>query len=120
MRKRKADWLYDEPRKRTKLSRFVSRTSTPGLVPSCAEGGVLGILPGIIGCIQANEVVKIILGIGRTLSGRMLSYDALSMTFREFKLQRNPSTPAITELIDYQQFCGFGSIEEESVEPFLA
>ena len=61
----------------------LSRTTTTGLVPSCAEGGVLGVLPGVIGCIQANEVIKIILGIGQTLSGRMLSYDALRMSFRD-------------------------------------
>ncbi|MEN9225603.1 MAG: molybdopterin-synthase adenylyltransferase MoeB [Thermostichus sp. HHBFW_bins_43] len=78
----------------------------PGLVPSCAEGGVLGILPGIIGVIQATETVKILLGIGNTLSGRLLLYDALKMTFRELKLRKNPATPPITELIDYEQFCG--------------
>lgn len=78
----------------------------PGLVPSCAEGGVLGILPGIIGVIQATETVKILMGIGTTLSGRLLLYDALKMSFRELKLRRNPATPPITELIDYEQFCG--------------
>ena len=118
LRKQKADWLYDEAAKGPNYRDLYPEPPPPGLVPSCAEGGVLGILPGIIGCIQANEVVKIILGIGRTLSGRMLSYDALSMSFREFKLQRNPSTPAITELIDYQQFCGFSSVEEQTAEPF--
>ncbi|MCB9383643.1 MAG: molybdopterin-synthase adenylyltransferase MoeB [Bryobacterales bacterium] len=84
----------------------------PGLVPSCAEGGVLGILPGIIGVIQATEAVKIILGKGETLSGRLLLYDSLGMKFRELKLRRNPECPVcgdhptVTELIDYQQFCG--------------
>ena len=78
----------------------------PGLVPSCAEGGVLGVLPGIIGCIQATETLKILLGRGHTLSGRLLLFDALSMEFRELKLKRNPATKTITELIDYQQFCG--------------
>ena len=84
----------------------------PGLVPSCAEGGVLGILPGIIGVIQATEVVKLLLGIGATLKGRLLLYDALNMKFRELKLRRNPECPicgdhrTITKLIDYQQFCG--------------
>jgi adenylyltransferase/sulfurtransferase len=78
----------------------------PGLVPSCAEGGVLGILPGIIGVIQATETVKILLGVGNTLSGRLLLYDALKMSFRELKLRKNPATPPITELIDYEQFCG--------------
>lgn len=78
----------------------------PGLVPSCAEGGVLGILPGIIGVIQATETVKIILGKGETLSGRLLLYDALNLKFREFKLRKDPNRKPITELIDYQQFCG--------------
>jgi adenylyltransferase/sulfurtransferase len=84
----------------------------PGLVPSCAEGGVLGILPGIIGLIQATEAVKLILGVGETLVGRLVLYDALAMRFRELKLRRNPECPAcgdhptITKLIDYQEFCG--------------
>ncbi|MEM9157310.1 MAG: molybdopterin-synthase adenylyltransferase MoeB [Cyanobacteria bacterium J06642_2] len=78
----------------------------PGLVPSCAEGGVLGILPGLIGVIQATETVKILLGKGTTLNGRLLLYDALNMKFRELKLRKNPETPPITELIDYEQFCG--------------
>jgi adenylyltransferase/sulfurtransferase len=84
----------------------------PGLVPSCAEGGVLGILPGMIGIAQATEVVKLILGVGEPLVGRLLLYDALAMRFRELKLRRNPECPVcgdhptIKELIDYQQFCG--------------
>ena len=78
----------------------------PGLVPSCAEGGVLGILPGIIGLIQATETVKIVTGLGKTLSGRLLLYDALQMTFRELKLRPNPVRPVIEKLIDYEQFCG--------------
>src|ERR1700674_323598 len=84
----------------------------PGLVPSCAEGGVLGILPGVIGLIQATETVKLILGIGQTLVGRLLLYDALGMKFRELKLRKNPECPVcgdhrtITQLIDYNQFCG--------------
>ncbi|HIK05891.1 MAG TPA: molybdopterin-synthase adenylyltransferase MoeB [Trichormus sp. M33_DOE_039] len=78
----------------------------PGLVPSCAEGGVLGILPGIIGVIQATETVKIILGNGNTLSGRLLLYNALDMKFRELKLRPNPVRPVIEKLIDYEQFCG--------------
>lgn len=84
----------------------------PGLVPSCAEGGVLGILPGVVGLIQATEVVKLILGVGETLKGRLLLYDALNMKFRELKLRKNPECPAcgthptVTKLIDYQQFCG--------------
>ena len=84
----------------------------PGLVPSCAEGGVLGVLPGVIGLIQATETVKLILGIGEPLVGRLLLYDALSMRFRELKLRRDPECPmcgdrpVIFKLIDYQQFCG--------------
>jgi len=78
----------------------------PGLVPSCAEGGVLGVLCGIIGTIQATEVVKIIIGKGTTLSGRLMLYDALEMKFRELKLRPNPVRPAIEKLIDYEQFCG--------------
>ena len=84
----------------------------PGLVPSCAEGGVLGILPGAIGVIQATEAVKLILGAGEPLVGRLMLYDALAMRFRELKLRRNPECPVcgdhptITQLIDYHQFCG--------------
>jgi sulfur-carrier protein adenylyltransferase/sulfurtransferase len=84
----------------------------PGLVPSCAEGGVLGILPGLIGMVQATEAVKIILGQGTTLKGRLLLYDALNMSFRELKLRRDPNCPVcgdhptVTKLIDYQEFCG--------------
>jgi molybdopterin/thiamine biosynthesis adenylyltransferase/rhodanese-related sulfurtransferase/molybdopterin converting factor small subunit len=89
-----------------------SEPPPPGLVPSCAEGGVLGILPGTIGLIQATETVKLILGIGEPLVGRLLLYDALAMRFRELKLRRNIECPicgdhpTIHELIDYQQFCG--------------
>ncbi|EKV03274.1 dinucleotide-utilizing enzyme possibly involved in molybdopterin or thiamin biosynthesis [Leptolyngbya sp. PCC 7375] len=78
----------------------------PGLVPSCAEGGVIGILPGMIGVIQATETIKIILGEGNTLSGRLLLYNSLDMTFRELKLRPNPVRPVIEKLIDYEQFCG--------------
>jgi adenylyltransferase/sulfurtransferase len=84
----------------------------PGLVPSCAEGGVLGILPGIIGLVQATEVVKLALGIGETLVGRLMLYDALSMRFREMRIRKNPEcpvcgeNPTIKSLIDYDQFCG--------------
>ena len=84
----------------------------PGLVPSCAEGGVLGVLPGIIGSIQALETIKLILGRGQTLIGRLLLFDALSLKFREVKLRKNPDCPVcgahptVTKLIDYEQFCG--------------
>src|SRR5215204_4623269 len=84
----------------------------PGLVPSCAEGGVLGVLPGIIGVIQATEAIKVILGIGEPLVGRFLIYDALKMRFRELKLKKDADCPVcgthptVTELIDYEQFCG--------------
>ena len=84
----------------------------PGLVPSCAEGGVLGILPGLVGVIQATEVIKLILGKGEPLIGRLLLVDALNMRFRQLKLRKNPecpvcgTNPTVTKLIDYQQFCG--------------
>ena len=84
----------------------------PGLVPSCAEGGVLGVLPGSIGVIQATEAVKLIMGIGEPLIGRFLIYDALRMKFRELKLRKDPACPVcgkhptVTRLIDYEQFCG--------------
>jgi adenylyltransferase/sulfurtransferase len=84
----------------------------PGLVPSCAEGGVLGILPGLVGVIQATEVIKLILGKGDPLIGRLLLVDALGMRFRELKLRKNPAcpvcgeNPTVNELIDYQHFCG--------------
>lgn len=78
----------------------------PGMVPSCAEGGVLGVLPGIIGTIQATETIKIILGAPNTLSGRLLLFNAWEMKFRELKLRPNPVRPVIEKLIDYQEFCG--------------
>jgi sulfur-carrier protein adenylyltransferase/sulfurtransferase len=84
----------------------------PGLVPSCAEGGVLGILPGLVGVIQATEVIKLILGQGDPLIGRLLLVDSLGMRFRELKLRKNPDCPVcgthptVTALIDYEQFCG--------------
>ena len=80
----------------------------PGMVPSCAEGGVVGVLPGIIGVIQATEALKIITGIGTTLSGRLLLFDALQMKFRELKLRPSAERPVIEKLIDYQEFCGVG------------
>ena len=87
----------------------------PGLVPSCAEGGVLGVLPGIIGSIQAMEAIKVALGRGETLIGRLLLFDALKLRFRELKLKKDPdcpicgTNPSVTELIDYEAFCGIGS-----------
>jgi len=78
----------------------------PGMVPSCAEGGVLGVLCGVVGSIQATEAIKIILGQGTTLSGRLLLYNALDMTFRQLKLRPNPVRPVIEKLIDYEEFCG--------------
>lgn len=93
----------------------------PGLVPSCAEGGVLGILPGMIGVIQANEAVKLIIGQGDPLIGRLLLYDALGMKFREMKLKKDPTcplcgeNPTVTELIDYEHFCGIGTEEDQIV-----
>lgn len=92
----------------------------PGLVPSCAEGGVLGVLPGIIGVIQAIEAVKLILGEGKPLVGRLVLFDALAMSFKEMKLRRNPKCPicsdqpTITKLIDYEHFCGITPPETHS------
>ncbi len=98
----------------------------PGMVPSCAEGGVLGVLPGIIGVMQAIEAIKLIMGIGESLTGRLVHFDALKMKFKEYKLRRDPKCPVcgdcptITELIDYDQFCGIpqaaaAEAEEEPV-----
>jgi len=87
----------------------------PGLVPSCAEGGVLGVLPGIIGSIQAMETIKLVLGVGEPLIGRLVLFDALKLQFRELKLEKDPdcpvcgSHPTVTELIDYEAFCGIGA-----------
>jgi adenylyltransferase/sulfurtransferase len=86
----------------------------PGLVPSCAEGGVIGVLPGIIGSLQANEVLKVIAGIGEPLSGRLFLFDALSFTTRTLKISPHPETPKITELIDYQTFCGIGPHSDQT------
>ncbi|PMB17642.1 molybdenum cofactor biosynthesis protein MoeB [Fischerella thermalis CCMEE 5205] len=88
----------------------------PGMVPSCAEGGVLGILPGIIGVIQATETVKIIMRQGNSLSGRLLLYNALEMKFRELKLRPNPVRPVIEKLIDYEQFCGIPQAQAEEAK----
>jgi sulfur-carrier protein adenylyltransferase/sulfurtransferase len=106
----------------------------PGLVPSCAEGGVLGVLPGVIGTIQATESIKLILGAGSTLVGRLLLYDAWGMRFRELKLRRDPACPVcgdhptIKQLIDYEEFCGVkpvpvaagASVPETTVEELKA
>jgi adenylyltransferase/sulfurtransferase len=92
----------------------------PGMVPSCAEGGVLGVLPGIIGCIQATEILKLALGKGTSLIGRLMLFNALDMKFRELKLRKDPKcplcgpNPSVTELIDYEMFCG---IQPEPVNP---
>jgi adenylyltransferase/sulfurtransferase len=95
----------------------------PGAVPSCAEGGVLGILPGSIAMVQATETVKLLTGIGTPLTGRLVLYDALSMEWNEFRLQKDPEcpvcgeNPTVTELIDYDGFCGLPSAEERRSEP---
>lgn len=97
----------------------------PGLVPSCAEGGVLGILPGIVGLLQANEVIKLILGKGETLVGRLLLFDALGMKFKELKLRKDKNcpicgdNPTIKELVDYEQFCGIVPEGESQVDEAL-
>jgi adenylyltransferase/sulfurtransferase len=104
--------LYEEP-------------PPPGLVPSCAEGGVLGILPGLVGVLQATEVIKLILGAGDPLIGRLLLVDTLSMKFRELKLRKNPDCvicgahPTVTSLIDYEAFCGVGPAPDETSTPGL-
>lgn len=96
----------------------------PGMVPSCAEGGVLGILPGIVGCMQANEAVKLLLGRGEPLIGRLILFDAMRMRFREFKLRKDPDCPicgpkrTIRELIDYHQFCGVHPEQEVGATEF--
>ncbi|MDR2392477.1 MAG: molybdopterin-synthase adenylyltransferase MoeB [Planctomycetota bacterium] len=102
---------------------FFAEPPPPGLVPSCGEGGVLGVLPGIVGCIQAAETIKLLLGGGDSLSGRLLLLDAWKMRFRELRLRRNPNCPAcgdepaIRELIDYRAFCGMkGEAEPIPVE----
>ena len=93
----------------------------PGMVPNCAEAGVLGALTGLVGSIQATEALKLILGIGESLSSRLILIDALSMSFREVKLKRNPAcplcgdNPTVTELIDYEVFCGVAAHEEVAV-----
>jgi adenylyltransferase/sulfurtransferase len=92
----------------------------PGMVPSCAEGGVLGVLPGIIGVMQAIEAIKLIIGIGEPLIGRLVSFDALKMRYKEFKVRRDPNCPicgdhpTIHELIDYDQFCGIPQADAEA------
>src|SRR5688572_3838589 len=98
----------------------------PGLVPSCAEGGVLGVLPGTIGTIQATEAIKLLLGIGSPLIGKLLLYNALDMSFEYVKLKKNPNCamcgekPTITELIDYEAFCGVPGHDHEEVETVLS
>src|SRR5271154_824129 len=100
----------------------------PGMVPSCAEGGVLGVLPGVIGVMQSIEAIKLIMGIGEPLLGRLVHFDALKMRFREFKLRRDPSCPVcsdhptVTELIDYDEFCGIpqAAAAEAGVAPVPA
>ena len=95
----------------------------PGLVPSCAEGGVLGILPGVVGTLQATEAIKFILGVGEPLVGRFLIFDALKMRFRELKLRKDPDCPVcgahptVTELIDYDQFCGITPVAAATSAP---
>jgi adenylyltransferase/sulfurtransferase len=95
----------------------------PGMVPTCAEGGVLGVLPGVVGLIQATEAVKLIIGQGDLLIGRLLLFDALKMKFRELKIRKDPACPicgpnaTIKELIDYEQFCGMGAVQHKVTVP---
>lgn len=94
----------------------------PGLVPSCAEGGVIGVLPGILGSLQANEVIKVITGVGENLSGKLFLFDALNFETRILKIEKDPDnpltgkSPTLTELIDYEQFCGLGIDKKEKRE----
>lgn len=98
----------------------------PGLVPSCSEGGILGVLPGIVGTIQANEVLKLLLDSGESLLNRLLVFDSWKMRFRELKLTKDPNCPVcgkqptITELVDYEEFCGLKKPEEEVMEEIAA
>jgi adenylyltransferase/sulfurtransferase len=98
----------------------------PGLVPSCAEGGVLGVLPGIIGSFQALEVIKVITGVGETLSGRFFTFDALQFETNTFRIKKRPDNPingknpTIKELIDYEQFCGMRAVEEKPLKEITA
>ena len=98
----------------------------PGMVPSCAEGGVLGILPGIIGTLQANETVKLLTGLGDTLIGRLILFDALGMKFREVRIKKDPECPVcghdptVTALIDYEEFCGVNAVEPPPVVPEIS
>jgi sulfur-carrier protein adenylyltransferase/sulfurtransferase len=115
-RQKGQDWVYDSELPGPNYRDLYPDPPPPGLVPSCAEGGVLGILPGIIGVIQATETVKIILGQGQTLSGRLMLYDALNMKFRELKLQPNPERPVIEKLIDYEEFCGIPQAKAAEAE----
>lgn len=86
----------------------------PGLVPSCAEGGVIGVLPGIIGSLQANEVIKVISGIGKPLNGRLFLFDALTFETRTLKVHKDPQQESIVKLIDYEMFCGIGQQDEDT------
>lgn len=116
-RKKNQDWVYDDTLPGPNYRDLYPDPPPPGMVPSCAEGGVLGILPGIIGIIQATETIKLILGKGRSLSGRLMLYNSLDMKFRELKLQPNPVRPVIETLIDYEMFCGIpqaNAAEEEA------
>ncbi|MDE2126023.1 MAG: molybdopterin-synthase adenylyltransferase MoeB [Armatimonadetes bacterium] len=98
----------------------------PGMVPSCAEGGVLGVLPGIVGCLQANEAIKLIVGMGEPMIGRLLLFQALAMEFRTLRLRKDPACPicgdnaSITELIDYEAFCGIRGEESPALETDVA
>ena len=106
LRREQKDWVYDLKVKGPSYRDLYPEPPPPELSPNCGEAGVLGVLPAVIGSLQATETLKVLLGIGRTLSGRILCYDALEMTFREFKLARSASTSPIESLIDYVAFCG--------------
>ena len=119
-RKKSKDWIYDSKAESPNYRDLYPDPPPPGMVPSCAEGGVLGVLPGIIGTIQATETIKIILGAESTLSGRLLLFNAWDMKFRELKLRPNPERPEIKELIDYQEFCGIPQAQAAEAELAVA
>ena len=104
-RQQHQDWIYDETLPGPNYRDLYPEPPPPELSPNCSDVGVLGVLPGVIGSIQATETIKIVLGIGKSLSGRILCYNALDMSFREFKLQRDPKRNPIQKLIDYEHFC---------------
>ncbi len=110
------NYLDDEGNRGPNYRDLFPTPPPPGLVPSCAEGGVIGVLPGIVGSLQANEVIKVLSGIGKPLSGRLFLFDALSFETRTLKLSKDPQQEPIVKLIDYQDFCGIGAESDEPLK----